>query len=84
MKPGAVERYDFDHFTFAARRIAKGSRLRLVDRADQFAVVAEELQHRRRRREGVRQGRDEGDGDAVSRRRASERAVRADRGDELG
>jgi putative CocE/NonD family hydrolase len=29
-KPGAVERYDFDHFTFQARRIAKGSRLRLV------------------------------------------------------
>ena len=30
VKPGAVERYDFDHFTFIARRIAKGSRLRLV------------------------------------------------------
>ena len=30
VKPGAVERYDFDHFTFTARRIAKGSRLRLV------------------------------------------------------
>ncbi|HEX5124179.1 MAG TPA: CocE/NonD family hydrolase, partial [Rhodanobacteraceae bacterium] len=30
VKPGAVERYDFDHFTFQARRIAKGSRLRLV------------------------------------------------------
>lgn len=29
-KPGVVERYDFDHFTFAARRIGKGSRLRLV------------------------------------------------------
>ncbi len=29
-KPGAIERYDFDHFTFVARRIAKGSRLRLV------------------------------------------------------
>lgn len=28
--PGTVERYDFDHFTFVARRIAKGSRLRLV------------------------------------------------------
>lgn len=28
--PGKVERYDFDHFTFSARRIAKGSRLRLV------------------------------------------------------
>jgi putative CocE/NonD family hydrolase len=27
---GAIERYDFDHFTFATRRIAKGSRLRLV------------------------------------------------------
>lgn len=30
VKPGAIERYDFDHFTFVARRIAKGSRLRLV------------------------------------------------------
>ena len=29
-KAGAIERYDFDHFTFVARRIAKGSRLRLV------------------------------------------------------
>ncbi|HJT97768.1 MAG TPA: CocE/NonD family hydrolase [Rhodanobacteraceae bacterium] len=29
-KPGAIERYDFDHFTFTARRIAKGSRLRLA------------------------------------------------------
>ena len=29
-KPGVIERYDFDHFTFIARRIAKGSRLRLV------------------------------------------------------
>lgn len=28
--PGAIDRYDFDHFTFVARRIAKGSRLRLV------------------------------------------------------
>ncbi len=28
--PGAVERYDFDHFSWFARRIAKGSRLRLV------------------------------------------------------
>ncbi|MGA9829155.1 MAG: CocE/NonD family hydrolase [Rhodanobacteraceae bacterium] len=28
--PGNIERYDFDHFTFSARRIAKGSRLRLV------------------------------------------------------
>jgi uncharacterized protein len=30
VKPGAIERYDFDHFTFTARRIAKGSRLRLI------------------------------------------------------
>lgn len=30
VKPGAIERYDFDHFTFIARRLAKGSRLRLV------------------------------------------------------
>jgi len=30
VKPGAVERYDFERFTFTARRIAKGSRLRLV------------------------------------------------------
>jgi len=30
VKPGSIERYDFDHFTFTARRIAKGSRLRLV------------------------------------------------------
>ncbi|MEO5559884.1 MAG: CocE/NonD family hydrolase [Dokdonella sp.] len=30
VKPGAIERYDFDHFTFVARRVAKGSRLRLV------------------------------------------------------
>lgn len=29
-KPGAIERYDFDHFTFVARRIGKGSRLRLA------------------------------------------------------
>jgi putative CocE/NonD family hydrolase len=29
-KPGAVERYDFTHFDFIARRIAKGSRLRLA------------------------------------------------------
>jgi len=30
VKPGAVERYDFDRFTFVARRIGKGSRLRLA------------------------------------------------------
>jgi putative CocE/NonD family hydrolase len=30
VKPGAIERYDFDRFNFIARRIAKGSRLRLV------------------------------------------------------
>lgn len=30
VKPGAIERYDFDQFHFVARRIAKGSRLRLV------------------------------------------------------
>ncbi|ULU26222.1 CocE/NonD family hydrolase [Dyella terrae] len=30
VKPGAVERYDVDHFAFIARRIAKGSRLRLA------------------------------------------------------
>jgi putative CocE/NonD family hydrolase len=30
VKPGAVERYDFNRFTFVARRIAKGSRLRLA------------------------------------------------------
>jgi len=30
VKPGAIERYDFDHFNFIARRIAKGSRLRLA------------------------------------------------------
>jgi len=30
VKPGAVERYDFDHFSFTARRVAKGSRLRLL------------------------------------------------------
>jgi putative CocE/NonD family hydrolase len=28
--PGAIERYDFDDFTFVARRLAKGSRLRLM------------------------------------------------------
>lgn len=27
---GRIERYDFDHFTFVARRIQRGSRLRLV------------------------------------------------------
>jgi len=30
VKPGAIERYDFDHFNFIARRIGKGSRLRLA------------------------------------------------------
>jgi putative CocE/NonD family hydrolase len=30
VKPGMIERYDFDHFTFIARHLAKGSRLRLV------------------------------------------------------
>jgi len=30
VKPGAIERYDFDHFSFIARRIGKGSRLRLA------------------------------------------------------
>jgi putative CocE/NonD family hydrolase len=29
-KPGAIERYDFSRFSFVARRIAKGSRLRLM------------------------------------------------------
>ncbi|MGH8080156.1 MAG: CocE/NonD family hydrolase C-terminal non-catalytic domain-containing protein, partial [Lysobacter sp.] len=28
--PGQVERYDFQRFNFTARRLAKGSRLRLV------------------------------------------------------
>jgi len=28
--PGVIERYDFTHFNFTARRIAQGSRLRLV------------------------------------------------------
>jgi len=30
VKPGAIDRYDFTGFTFFSRRIAKGSRLRLV------------------------------------------------------
>jgi len=30
VRPGAIEHYDFDHFSFIARRIGKGSRLRLV------------------------------------------------------
>ncbi len=30
VKPGTVERYEFEHFPFIARRIGKGSRLRLV------------------------------------------------------
>lgn len=30
VKPGTIERYDFDSFDFIARRIPKGSRLRLV------------------------------------------------------
>lgn len=30
VEPGAIERYDFDDFQFAARRIEKGSRLRLI------------------------------------------------------
>jgi putative CocE/NonD family hydrolase len=30
VKPGVVETYDFDDFTWMARRLAKGSRLRLV------------------------------------------------------
>lgn len=30
VKPGSIERYDFDSFDFIARRIPKGSRLRLV------------------------------------------------------
>jgi putative CocE/NonD family hydrolase len=29
-KPGVIERYDFDHFNFIARRLTAGSRLRLV------------------------------------------------------
>ncbi|HEY6940205.1 hypothetical protein, partial [Dokdonella sp.] len=30
VKPGAIERYDFSRFSFVARRVAKGSRLRLM------------------------------------------------------
>jgi len=30
VKPGAIERYDFNRFSFIARRIAKGSRLRVA------------------------------------------------------
>jgi hypothetical protein len=30
VKPGVIERYDFDHFNFIARRLTAGSRLRLV------------------------------------------------------
>ena len=30
VKPGAIERYDFSRFSFVARRLAKGSRLRLT------------------------------------------------------
>lgn len=30
VKPGAIERYDFNRFNFVARRLGKGSRLRLV------------------------------------------------------
>ena len=30
VKPGAIERYDFSRFSFVARRIARGSRLRLM------------------------------------------------------
>jgi putative CocE/NonD family hydrolase len=30
VKSGAIERYDFDHFTFTTRRIPKGSRLRVA------------------------------------------------------
>ena len=31
--PGKIEKYEFDNFTFFARRVAKGSRLRLVVRS---------------------------------------------------
>jgi predicted acyl esterase len=30
VEPGAIERYDFTGFTWSSRRVAKGSRLRLV------------------------------------------------------
>jgi putative CocE/NonD family hydrolase len=30
VKPGAIERYDFDNFTFTTRRVPKGSRLRVA------------------------------------------------------
>ena len=30
VKPGEINRYVFDHFTFISRKVAKGSRLRLV------------------------------------------------------
>ncbi len=30
VRPGAVERYDFDNFTFFSRRLVRGSRLRLL------------------------------------------------------
>jgi hypothetical protein len=30
LTPGKIERYDFDHFTFFARRLQAGSRLRLI------------------------------------------------------
>ena len=76
---GKAEKYDFDNFTFFSRRIAKGSRLRLLVHCLNSICTREELQQRRRRGERDGQGRADGARDAAPRRRAPERPRAADR-----
>jgi predicted acyl esterase len=76
--PGAVERYDFDGFPWFSRRVAKGSRLRLVHLA-QHHLPGEELQQRQRGGHRIRRRRAGGARDRVSRPGAPQRARAADR-----
>ena len=70
---GKVLKYEFSTFNWFSRRIAAGSRLRLVVELPEFRVRAEELQRRRRRERGNRQGSRHCPCRAAPRRRASER-----------
>ncbi len=78
-KSGAIERYDFDHFPFIARNMAKGSRLRLV-----IGPVNSKAFEKNYNTSGVvadegRQGCTHGSSDPLSRCGTSKRALSADR-----
>ncbi len=79
--PGRIERYQFDSFTFAARRVAKAHRLRLVIGPADSPGAQKNYNSGGDVSDG--EGRAHGERVAVPRRRPPERTVRSGRENEV-